>query len=154
MCDDEDEGDENDPLDVDVRRRLATLTALAKKHKSATTLFKLHTLQMYLDLHAQFSRNLHITKPAQRASLSIARLVGRGPYFVRQLRHLKLYIHCFGTLPPNQTGKHHTHPSLLDNEEILAAVRRYLTVLADGEVRITKFCHAYICSETRGRSLV
>ncbi|KAI5992740.1 hypothetical protein EDD15DRAFT_2368025 [Pisolithus albus] len=31
-------------------------------------------------------------------------------------------------------GGHHAHPSLLNNEQIAAAVRRYLTVLVDGEI--------------------
>ncbi|KAI0092204.1 hypothetical protein BDY19DRAFT_928836 [Irpex rosettiformis] len=78
--------------------------------------------------------NPRIKNPAQRASISIARSVGKGPYFARQLRHLRLYVYRFGTLPPNRSGKHHAHPSLLDNEHISIAVRRYLTILADGEI--------------------
>lgn len=126
--------DSEDLVEVDVQRRLTKLITLAKKHKSAVAHFKLYTLKMYLDLYEQYRRNPCVAKPAQQANLSVARLVWQGPYFARQLRHLKLYIHCFGTLPPNWAEKHYAHPSLLNNEEILLAVLHYLTVLADGKV--------------------
>ncbi len=129
-----DEVEEGGSMEDSVRLRLEKLIKMAKKHKSAAALFKLHTLKMYLELYAKMKLNPRISNPAQRASLSIARSVGRGAYFARQLRHLKLYVHRFGTLPPSRTGKHHAHPSLLNNEHISVAVRRYLTVLADGEV--------------------
>lgn len=131
-----DEIEEGGSMEDSVRLRLEKLIKMAKKHKSAAALFKLHTLKMYLELYAKMKLNPRISNPAQRASLSIARSVGRGAYFARQLRHLKLYVHRFGTLPPSRTGKHHAHPSLLNNEHIAVAVRRYLTVLADGEVSL------------------
>jgi len=47
---------------------------------------------------------------------------------------LHKYVEQFHTLPPTNAGKHNVHPSLLNNEHISHAVRRYLTVLADGHV--------------------
>jgi hypothetical protein len=44
------------------------------------------------------------------------------------------YVEKFHTLPPMSASKHHAHPSLLNNEHIAQAVRRYLTALANGEV--------------------
>jgi hypothetical protein len=132
-----DDNDETGNIDDSVYLQLDKLIYLAKKHKSVVALFKLHTLKMYLELYAKMKSNPRIANPAQRASLNIAQSVGKGPYFARQLRHLKVYIHRFGTLPPSRTGHHHAHSSLLNNEHILIAVRRYLTVLADGEVSTT-----------------
>jgi hypothetical protein len=68
--------------------------------------------------------------------VSVATLAGRGPYFARKLRLLAVYIERFHTLPPINSGKHHAHPSLLNDERVAHAVRRYLTVLAAGEVSV------------------
>ncbi|KAH8096948.1 hypothetical protein BXZ70DRAFT_1000956 [Cristinia sonorae] len=93
---------------------------------------------MYLEELAKYKRNPKIRNPAQRASIVVARSIGKGPYWARKLRHLKLYMEHFGTLPPNRIGKHHGHPSLLNDERVFVAVRRYLTVLADGEITPAK----------------
>jgi hypothetical protein len=69
-----------------------------------------------------------------RASHAVAISIGKGPYFARKVRMLHNYVEKFHTLPPMSAGKHHAHPSLLNNEHIAQAVRRYLTVLANGEV--------------------
>ena len=58
----------------------------------------------------------------------------KGPYFAHKVRMLHNYVENFCTLPPMNAGKHHAHPSLLNNEHIAQVVRCYLTVLADGEV--------------------
>ncbi|KAI6033075.1 hypothetical protein F5J12DRAFT_779417 [Pisolithus orientalis] len=44
------------------------------------------------------------------------------------------YVACYHALPPTNIGKHHAHPSLLNNEHIAQAVHQYLTVLSDGEI--------------------
>ena len=77
-----------------------------------------------------------------RASDTIARSVGKGPYFAHQIQHLSLYIRRFHTLPPTTKGKHHAHPSLLNNECVAHGVRHYLTILSNGEV-----CPINICTQ-------
>jgi hypothetical protein len=76
-----------------------------------------------------------IKNPSTRASEAIATSVGKGPYFAKKIQHLTVYIRQFHTLPPTGSGKHHAHPSLLNDERVAQAVRRYLTVVAIGEVR-------------------
>ncbi|KAF8578546.1 hypothetical protein K439DRAFT_1648756 [Ramaria rubella] len=75
-----------------------------------------------------------------RASIAVAKSVGKGPYFARKIRSLTHYIGHFHTLPPTTAGKHNTHPSLLNNEQIAQAVCRYLTILADGEITPQALC--------------
>lgn len=106
----------------------------AKRHKAFTPLFTLQAIKSYLDLTAKNQRVPIIRNPRERASLAVAKSVGKGPYFARKIRHLAVYINNFRTLPPTGSGKHHAHPSLLNNERVLHAVRRYLTVVALGEV--------------------
>lgn len=112
------------------------LMVAAKRHKSFAALFKLQAVQQYMQLTERYSRIPAIKNPRTRASAAVALGVGKGPYFSRQIRHLKLYIARFHTLPPTNSGKHHGHPSLLNNEHVLHAVRRYLTVVANGEVSL------------------
>jgi hypothetical protein len=129
--DDDDDGDK--PAVGEIIKQLITA---AKRHKSFTALFKLQAVNSYLELVAKYSRNPKIKNPRTRASQAIAKGVGRGPYFAKQIRHLTLYIERFRTLPPPNAGKHHAHPSLLNNERVLHAVHRYLTVIAVGEVSV------------------
>ena len=130
---DDDDNNGNKPAVGEIIKQLITA---AKQHKLFTALFKLQAVNSYLELVAKYSHNPKIKNPHTRASQAIAKGVGRGPYFAKQIRHLTLYIERFRTLPPPNVGKHHTHPSLLNNECILHAVRHYLTVIAVGEVSI------------------
>jgi len=106
----------------------------AKKHQSFGALFKLHAVWNYLELLECYHCILNIKNPATRLSLAVAKSVGKGPYFVKKICCLVIYINWFCTLPPPRSGKHHEHPSLLNNEQISQAVHRYLTVQEIGEV--------------------
>lgn len=128
---DDDESD-NGPQIGDILKKLIRS---ARRHKSFSALYKLEAVKNYLELKLKYSLNPKVKNPRTRASLAVAKSVGKGPYFARKLRHLALYIQKFHTLPPTNSGNHHAHPSLLDNEQVAHAVRRYLTVVADGEVR-------------------
>ncbi|KAH6879968.1 hypothetical protein BKA70DRAFT_1127028 [Coprinopsis sp. MPI-PUGE-AT-0042] len=119
---------------VDLMAVIKALIRGAKKHKSFASTFKLEAVKAYLDLLEKYKRNPKVKNPRTRASLSVASLAGRGQYFARQLRHLASYIGRFHTLPPTNSGKHHAHPSLLNDERVAQAVRRYLTVVAAGEI--------------------
>ncbi|KAI0244991.1 hypothetical protein BJV78DRAFT_1277581 [Lactifluus subvellereus] len=106
----------------------------ANKHKSFTALFKLQAVKAYLELHERYRLIPKVTNPATRASLVVAKSVGKGPYFARRVRKLVTYIKQFQCLPPTGSGKHHAHPSLLNNERVHGAVRRFLTVQEPGEI--------------------
>lgn len=60
-----DKAEEDGSVEDNVYRCLDNLIRLAKKHKSATALFKLHTLKMCLELYAKMKINPHIKNPAQ-----------------------------------------------------------------------------------------
>lgn len=127
--------DECEPEKQTTREIIVKLIKEVKIHKSFPALFKLEAVKNFLDLLEKYKLNPHIQNPRERASAVIAKSVGRGPYFARQIRHLSLYIGRFHALPTTGSGKHHAHPSLLNDERIAQAVRRYLTVVSLGEVR-------------------
>jgi hypothetical protein len=102
-------------------------------------LFKLQAFKNYLELLAKYRINLKITNLATRASLAIAKSVGKGPYFAQNIRQLVIYVDKFHTLPPTDSGKHHAHPSLLNNECVYQAVHQFLTIQENGEV--SQFCN-------------
>ncbi|KIJ25471.1 hypothetical protein M422DRAFT_273562, partial [Sphaerobolus stellatus SS14] len=85
-------------------------------------------------LREKFQLSPQIKNPITLASEAVAVSIGKGKYFARKIRSLTRYIGRFRTLPPATAGKHNAHPSLLNDERISQAVRRYLTVLADGEI--------------------
>lgn len=126
--------DEDQPEHVPVAVTVKDLLAEAKKHKSFTATFKLQAVKTYLELLERYRRIPNVKNPLTRASLAVAKSIGKGPYFARSVRRLVVYIGRFNSLPPTGSGKHHAHPSLLNNERIYQAVRRYLTVQPIGEV--------------------
>ncbi|KAF4621818.1 hypothetical protein D9613_012166 [Agrocybe pediades] len=130
----EDDGSQEDDEPPTAADIVSRLIKGAKAHKSFASLFKLHAVKSFLELCELYRRVPAIKNPRVRASTAVARSVGRGPYFAKQMRKLSLYIHRFRTLPPTGSGKHHGHPSLLNDERIAQAVRRYLTVTALGEI--------------------
>lgn len=126
--------DEFEPASISIGTLVAGLIKDATKHKAFGALFKLHAVRNYLELYERYRRIPNIKNPAMRASLTVAKSVGKGPYLARQIRHLVIYISKFHTLPPSRAGKHHAHPSLLNNERVYQAVRRFLTVQEAGKV--------------------
>lgn len=127
---DEEEVPEHEPI----QHIVARLKADATKYMSFASLFLLCTVEKYLTLLDRYTQNPKIKAPVKKASETVAHSVGRGKYFARKIRTLRRYIMRFKTLPPTNSGKHHAHPSLLNNECVAQAVRRYLTILANGEV--------------------
>lgn len=128
----DDEQDEQRPA---VGIIVGRLIKEAQKHHSFASLFKLQAVKNYLGLFEKYKNIPQIRNPKVRSSTTIAYSVGKGPYFAKQIRKLALYINRFHSLPPTGSGKHHAHPSLLNDERVAHAVRRYLTVTALGEVR-------------------
>ena len=111
-----------------------TLMLEAKKHKSFQALFKLQAIKNYLELLKCYHHVPNIRDPVTWAGLTVAKSVGKGPYFARKVWSLVTYVKQFQCLPPNNAGKHHMHPSLLNNEQIYQAVCQYLAVQPVGEV--------------------
>lgn len=139
-ADDDDNHDFTEPTPViDTVKKLIIE---AKKFKSFTSLVHLHALKQFIELWDKYKRNPRIKAPMMKSSRAVAVSIGKGPYMARKIRTLYKYVARFHTLPPVSAGKHHGHPSLLNNERIAQAVRRYLTVLSDGEVSqpINEYC--------------
>ena len=113
------------------------LTVDAKKYKSFNSLFHLNALEQFVEMWGKYQHNPKIKGLKMKASHTIAVSVRRGQYFAQKLRSMYTYVERYHTLPPEGKGKHHAYPTLLNNEQIAAAVRWYLTVLADGEVSIS-----------------
>ena len=127
--------DDSDTVEsISVLESVKKLIIDAKKYKSFTSLFYLTSLKQFVELWEKYKQNPRIAAPMVKASHIVASSVGKGPYVARKIRTLYRYVAQFHTLPPTNTGKHHTHPSLLNNERVAQAVHRYLTVLSDGEV--------------------
>ena len=110
----------------------------AKKFKSLTSLVHLYAVKSFVEFCAKYFDSPQIKNPTMHASHTVAASIGKGPYFARKIQGLHKYIECFHTLPPTNAGRHHAHPSLLNNEGIAQAVRHYLTVLANRQVH--KLC--------------
>lgn len=129
--------DEEDvPEGESVVQTVKRLKAEAKRYQSFGSLFQLCAIENFITLLDWYKHNPKVKSPVKKASETVARSVGRGKYFARKVRTLHRYIQQFKTLPPTNSGKHHAHPSLLNNERMMQAVRRYLTVLANGEVSV------------------
>lgn len=134
--------DEYEPPRVAVGVTVAELIKGANKHKSFAALFKLNAVRNYLELLQHYNHVPNIKNPVTRASLGVAKAVGKGPYFAKLICRLVRYIDRFHTLPPSRAGKHQAHPSLLNNERIHQAVHRFLTVQGAGEVGLASvFLH-------------
>ena len=102
---------------------IKTLVTNAKKFKSFTSLFYLNSLKQFIELFEKYQKNPRIKAPMCKASHTMATAIGKGPYMARKIHTLYRYVSQFQTLPPISKGKHHTFPSLLNNEQIAAAVR-------------------------------
>ncbi|KAG6870188.1 hypothetical protein C0995_014736 [Termitomyces sp. Mi166 len=86
----------------------------AKRHKSYGAVFKLQAVKDYLGLCKKFSANPKIKNLRTRAAFAVAKGVGKGAYFARQVAHLIHYMEHFRALPPSGSGKHHAHLSILN----------------------------------------
>ena len=120
------------PANVSVVETVKGLITNAKKFKSFSCLIYLHALQQFITLREHYMLNPKVKNPMIRASHTVAVSIRKGPYFARKVQTLHNYVEQIHTLPPTNAGKHHAHPSLLNNEHITQAVPHYLTVLADG----------------------
>ncbi|KIK97262.1 hypothetical protein PAXRUDRAFT_24716 [Paxillus rubicundulus Ve08.2h10] len=91
-------------------------------------------LKQFIELWEKYQHNPRIKPPMLRASHCVATSVGKGPCLAQMICALYEYVSCFRTLPPISWGKHHAHPSLLNNEQIAQAMCHYLKVLTDGKI--------------------
>ncbi len=94
----------------------------------------------YVKLRARYRNIKTCKRPCLSASIAIARQMGKGPYFARQIRHNELYLLRHRQLPPPKSYTRHGHHTLLDNESVLHNVRTYLASQDLGTVTPRIFC--------------
>jgi hypothetical protein len=96
----------------------------------------------YVRLRQQYRRHGRCKAPSLKASLAIARRMGKrnGNYFARQIRKNEAYLLRHKHLPPSKQGAKHGQYTLLDNEAILHKVRTYLAAQNLGAITPRELC--------------
>jgi hypothetical protein len=97
-------------------------------------LSQLIAVSEYIKLRARYKLCKACKQPCLKASIAIARRMGKGPYFARQIRHNELYLLKHHHLPPRKEYTRHGQYSFLDNETVLHDVRVYLAAQSLGTV--------------------
>jgi hypothetical protein len=134
--------DEDEPEDV--TQIVQSCLKDVKKHKTSRAIKMLSHLiavSQYVRLRERYQKQNTCKQPCLSASMAIARRMGKGPYFARQIRHNELYLRRHRQLPPPKTFARHGHHSLLDNEAVLHSVRMYLATQALGTITPRTLCH-------------
>jgi hypothetical protein len=104
-------------------------------------LSQLIALSEYVKLRARYKSCKACKRPCLKASIAIARRMGRGPYLARQIRHNELYLLKHHHLPPRKEYTRHGQYSFLDNEAVLHDIRVYLAAQSLGTVTPRTLCH-------------
>jgi hypothetical protein len=114
-----------------------------KKHNTRHAIkmiSQLTAVSEYIKLRARYQKHNACKRPCLSASMAIARRMGKGPYFARQIRHNEMFLLQNKHLPPPKTFVRHGHHSLLDNEALLHNIRVYLATQALGNVSPRILC--------------
>ena len=128
---------------IDIKEIIASCLKDAKRNNTIyaiKSLSHLVAVSEYVDLCACYKAKKACKRPCLSASMAIARRMGKGPYFARQIRHNELYLLRHHQLPPPKTFIRHGHHTLLDNESVMHNVRTYLASQALGTVTPWTFC--------------
>ena len=80
-------------------------------------------------------------QPYLKASIVIAYLIGKGPYFAFQICHNEMYLMKHHCLSPHKEYMQHGQHLLLDNEAVLHNMHVYLAAQFLGTVTPWEFCY-------------
>lgn len=96
----------------------------------------------YVRLRERYRRHPNCKAPCLKASLAIARRMGKqnGDYFARQIRKNEAYLLRHKHLPPTKQGAKHGQYTLLDNEAVVHKVRTYLAAQSLGAITPRELC--------------
>jgi hypothetical protein len=111
-----------------------------KTRRAVKMITQLVAVSEYTKLRARYKKRKGCKRPNLNASLAIARRMGKGAYFARQIRHNTLYLKRHQRLPPPKAYTFHGYRTLLDNESILHDVRMYLAAQSLGTVSPRALC--------------
>jgi hypothetical protein len=104
-------------------------------------LSQLSAVSEYIKLWVLYKSSKKCKQPCLKASIAIARQMGRGVYCARQIRYHELYLLKHHHLPPCKEYTRHGQYSLLDNEAVLHDVRIYLMAQSLGSMTPQVLCH-------------
>ncbi|KAG0707298.1 hypothetical protein DFH29DRAFT_995100 [Suillus ampliporus] len=122
--------DVNDEENVEPHNTLLLVDACLKEAKKlrAPRLIKVITqlsaIAQYVKLRDRYLQHARMKHPCLSASLAIARRMGKGPYFARQIH-----------------GAYQGHATLLDNEAVVQSVRQYLASQNIGTITPHNLCN-------------
>lgn len=114
-------------------------TKRGKTKFAIKTITQLFAISEYITLQAHY-QEVKCKRPCLSASIAIARWMGKGPYFARQIRHNELFLLKNHRLPPPKAFIRHGHRTLLDNKAILHNVCTYLASQSLGTICPRTFC--------------
>jgi hypothetical protein len=115
----------------------------AKKLKCGRTvkmMTQLTAVSEYVKLRDRYQAHGRSKKPCLNASLAIAHRMGKGFYFARQIRQNEVYLLRHQRLPPSKANLKHGQYTLLDNENVIHAVRNYLAAQQLGTITPFLLC--------------
>jgi hypothetical protein len=127
----------------DILGIVKTCLKTVKKLKTGRTIkmmTQLVAIAEYVKLRAHYQTQPKCSKPCLSASIAIARRMGKGGYFACQIRRNERYLLQHQQLPPSKAGAYHGQYTLLDNENVLHAVRRYLAAQNLGTITPHQLC--------------
>ena len=101
---------------------------------------QLTAVSEYVKLRDRYQAHGRSKKPCLNASLAIAHRMGKGFYFARQIRQNEVYLHRHQRLPPSKANIKHGQYTLLDNEDVIHAVRNYLAAQQLGTITPFLLC--------------
>lgn len=139
-----------DIIDEDNDEPQSTLSLVEKCLKEAKKLrtprlvkviTQLSAIAQYVKLRDKYLQHARTKRPCLSSSLAIARRMGKGPYFARQIRNNERYLSQHHCLPPHKGGAYRGHATLLDNEAVVHAVHRYLASQSLGTITPRNLCH-------------
>jgi hypothetical protein len=136
--------DDSPKISKDIIEIVKTCLNEVKKLRTARSvklMTQLPAITEYVKLCTQFRAHLKCKQPCLNASLAIARRMGKGSYFARQIRQDEAFVRRHHQLPPSQAAAQHGQYTLLDNENVLHAVRRYLAAQSLGTITPHLLCH-------------
>ena len=140
----EDEDNENLDIFGIVHAQLTEIKKLKNisAHRCIKITMHLIAVVQYVRLREQYRRHGRCKAPSLKASLAIARRMGKpnGVYFARQIRKNEAYLLRHKHLPPSRQGAKHGQYTLLDNEAVIHKVRTYLAAKNLGAITPRELC--------------
>jgi len=139
--------DSTDNVSIDITEVIQSClkdVKLLKQHNNVRAikmLSQLIAVSEYVKLRTLYKSSKTCKQPCLKASIAIARRMGKGVYYARQIRYNEMYLRKHHHLPPRKEYTRHGQYSLLDNEAVLHDVRVYLAAQSLGTVTPRMLCH-------------